>query len=317
MSRASVRIVIVNWNSGAQLGACLDSIEQFGGAEAVEVVVVDNGSVDGSARGDLGRRVRLICAGQNLGFGRACNLGAADAASDYLLFLNPDAALREGSLQMALGFMESPEGANVGVCGIRLEGESGEVQHHTTRFPGARTMFTLGQIQTRFDHLSDREVDHVIGAFYLIRRSLFEALGGFDERFFVYLEDLDLSLRVRQAGWKVHYLAGAVGFHKGGGTSDQVKDVRLFYSMRSRLLYARKHFSAFGAAYVVAVSLFVEPLLRIGRALLRRSPDEARQTIRAYRLLWSSLGDVLGNGPHLQGANSRPAPASLPRKPAG
>ncbi|RYE56337.1 MAG: glycosyltransferase family 2 protein, partial [Hyphomicrobiales bacterium] len=234
---AKVQVVIVNWNSGVWLGKSVGSIARFGGANVDRVVVVDNASADGSA--DViapGIDLRIIQTGANLGFGKACNLGAAGATAPYLLFLNPDAMLQPGSLADVLRFMESPEAAGVGVCGIRLVGEAGEVQHHTTNQPTPWTLFNLALLRTRFDHLQSRTVGHVIGAFYLIRREVFEAVGGFDERFFVYLEDLDLSVRVAATGWKIHYLAEASAFHKGGGTSEQVKAHRLFYSMQSRIL---------------------------------------------------------------------------------
>jgi hypothetical protein len=288
-----VRVVIVNWNSGPWLARALASLRAHAGAELAEVVVVDNASSDGSERLPLAPGERVIQTGANLGFARACNIGAAGAAAPYLLFFNPDAELREGTLQTALAYMESPQAAGVAVCGIRLVGEDGVAQRHVGAFPTPATMFRNEQREIDFDHLSSRDVDHVIGAFSLIRRSVFEQLGGFDERFFVYLEDLDLSWRVRQAGWRTHYLARAVAFHKGGGTSDGVKAERLFYSLRSRLLYAGKNFSRPGALFVLAVTLLVEPAARIARGLLGRREGETRQTLRAYRLLLGDLPAVL------------------------
>ena len=239
----AVDIIIVNWNSGPWLRNCLESIARFD--EGVnQVIVVDNGSVDGSAEAEApALRHRLVRTGANLGFGKACNLGAKSATAPYLLFLNPDAALLEGALPKAVALMDSEAGARTGICGVQLVGDDGATQHHTANFPTPGTIFTHEQRQTRFDHVHSRKVDHVIGAFYLIRRSLFEMLGGFDERFFVYLEDVDLSRRAHVAGWESYYLAEAKAFHKGGGTSEQVKAQRLFYALRSRILYAFKHFS--------------------------------------------------------------------------
>lgn len=293
MPKNSVRIVIVNWNSGSLLKNCLDSIEAFGGSEVAEVVVVDNGSTDGSDRIDPAPRHRIIRAGANLGFARACNLGAEGAATSFLLFLNPDAEIRAGTVQTAVAFMASPQATRIAVCGIRLVGEDGKVQHHVTRFPLARALFVTEHRILDFDHLSSREVEHVIGAFYLIRREIFESVGGFDERFFVYLEDLDLSYRIAQAGWKAYYLAEAVGFHKGGGSSDQIKARRLFYSMRSRLLYASKHLGPLRAFLVLAATLTLEPPARVARALLRRSMREAAETLSAYRMLVGDLPAIL------------------------
>ncbi|HEX8654754.1 MAG TPA: glycosyltransferase family 2 protein [Allosphingosinicella sp.] len=288
-----VRVVVVNWNSGHWLAQCLGSLREHAGPALAEVVVVDNGSADGSDDVALAQNGRLIRAGANLGFARACNLGAAGAATPYLLFLNPDAAVREGTIATVLRFMESEAASRVAVCGVRLVGEDGVVQHHATVFPTARTMFRAEDRTLRFDHLSSREVDHVIGAFYLIRRSVFEALGGFDERFFVYLEDMDLSRRVAKAGWKTWYLAEAVAFHKGGGTSEQVKAARQFYSTRSRLLYAAKHLPPAKSAFVFAATMTLEPAARIGRALLRRSMPELRESLAAYRMLAADLPGIV------------------------
>jgi N-acetylglucosaminyl-diphospho-decaprenol L-rhamnosyltransferase len=287
-------IVIVNWNSGDWLRRCVDSIRQHGEGHVDRVVVVDNGSTDGSDRIEPAPWLEIIHAGKNLGFAAGSNLGAQGATAPYILCLNPDAALHPGTLAKAIAFMERPEARQVGICGIRLVDETGQVQPHTVSFPTPATIYTLRTMGNGIDHSRSQPVDHVIGAFYLIRRSLFEELGGFDESFFLYLEDVDLSLRARQAGWSVHYLAEAVAFHKGGGTSEQIKASRLFYSLRSRLVYARKHFAGAGYLRVLATTLLVEPFLRLGRAGLRLSWREAADTLRAYRGLLAYLRDTRG-----------------------
>jgi GT2 family glycosyltransferase len=300
-----IRVVVVNWNSGHWLARCLDSLREHAGPGLAEVVVVDNGSTDGSEQVALAPNQRLLRAGANLGFAKACNLGAKGATAPYLLFLNPDAAVREGTIETVLRFMESEAASRVAVCGVRLVGEDGIAQHHATVFPTARTMFRAEDRTLRFDHLSSREVDHVIGAFYLIRRSVFEAVGGFDERFFVYLEDMDLSYRVAKAGWKIWYLAEAVAFHKGGGTSEQVKAARQFYSTRSRLLYAAKHLSPAKSALVFAATMTLEPAARLARALARRSLPEIRETLAAYRMLAADLPGIvrtMRHGPSREGS---------------
>ncbi|HEU0045930.1 glycosyltransferase family 2 protein [Sphingomonas sp.] len=290
----AVDVVIVNWNAGDQLATCLQSLARFGDGLIRSVVVVDNGSTDGSADFEVpGLSLRIIRAGENLGFGRACNLGAADAAAPLLLFLNPDAAVLPDALSRAVAFMATPEADDIGVLGIQLIDEDGDVHHHSTDRASPRTMFTHAQRAVRFDHLHSREVDHVIGAFYLIRTELFRSLGGFDERFFVYLEDVDLSARVQDAGWRVHYLAEARAFHRGGGTSDQVKAKRLFYALRSRVLYGFKHFSFASAVAVTAATLLAEPGLRLGRAVMRRSMREVHETLGAYGRLYRDLPAIL------------------------
>jgi GT2 family glycosyltransferase len=258
--------------------------------------VIDNGSIDGSLDGLATQNSDLdvVRAATNLGFGRACNVGVGRSRSRYILFLNPDASLRPDTLNRVLTFMESAAAKGVAACGIRLVGEDGVVQHHTTQLPEPWTMFTHGQRQTKFDHLQSRSVGHVIGAFYMIRREVFEALGGFDERFFVYLEDLDLSVRVHEKGWTVHYLADAEAFHKGGGTSEQVKARRLFYSLQSRLLYVFKHFSTYAAWGVLLATVSAELIVRLLRGVARGSLEEVVNTIKAYKMLFGAIPKIIG-----------------------
>lgn len=292
-----IAVVVVNWNAGKMLISCLASIVDYGAGLVDEVVVVDNNSSD---RSDLIAEnlpnTTLLRAGANLGFGKACNLGAQHVQSEYLLFLNPDAALFRDTLPKVIEYMQHPANSRVGICGVQLLDEFGRVSKSCARFPhpisfiahavGVDRFFPkLGHFMADWDHEKTREVDHVIGAFFLIRRDLFESIGGFDERFFVYLEDLDLSRRVRQAGWTSVYLTGARAFHAGGGTSNQVKARRLFYSLRSRLVYAFKHFSKVNALGVLLATILVEPVSRLAFALLRRSWSGFKETWIAYGML--------------------------------
>jgi GT2 family glycosyltransferase len=203
----------------------------------------------------------------------------------------------EGSLGVPLAFLSRPENKKVGVAGIALIDEEGIVQRTCARFPTPfgliatsvglkRLVPSLGTHMHDWDHSESRNVPHLIGAFFLIRRPLFDDLGGFDERFFVYLEDLDLSLRVRQAGYSSHYLREAEAFHAGGGVSSQVKAHRLFYSLRSRIQYAYKHFSRPAALGVALVTLGVEPLTRLAQLLLKQRWSEIGDLMSGFGMLW-------------------------------
>jgi GT2 family glycosyltransferase len=303
-----MRVIIVNWNAGSQLRECVDSIIQYGQSLVGQIVVVDNGSTDGSASvvADL-PQVTLVQAGANLGFGKACNLGAAHADSDFVLFLNPDARLFPDSLTRIVDFMRRPENAQVGICGVQLVDEDGHVARSCTRFPTTigfvahavgldRIIPTLGHFMGEWDHATTRQVDHVIGAFFLVRQSVFNALDGFDERYFVYLEDLDFSYRARQLGWSSVYLAEAQAFHAGGGTSRQVKARRLFYSLRSRILYAFKHFNPLAAILVLFATICIEPLSRSLLAVGRLSYAALKETWSAYGMLIRWLPDWIFKG---------------------
>lgn len=300
-------IIIVNWNSGGQLQDCLSSIAAHGAGRVGKVIVVDNGSTDGSDRVEApALQLVMVRAGRNLGFGPACNFGATHADAPFLLFLNPDAELREGVLAGALDHFAVPGADRVGVVGVRLVGRDGAAHRHCARFPSWRSFVgnSLGLTRAlkrwfppipllEFDHLSSRSVDHVMGAFYCIRRDVFEAVGGFDEGYFVYLEDLDLSRRVVQAGWRIDYVADVAAYHKQGGTSEQVKAHRLLYALEGNLIYAAKHLPWWQAATVGAVTLTVEPVSRLARAaLVRRSADEFRFTAQGFGMLYRALPDI-------------------------
>lgn len=304
--KVPVDIVIVNWNSGVQLRRCLDSMQQASreGLELARVVVVDNASSDGSA-GHLYFPVLPLTVIQNtwnLGFAAACNQGARKSEADYLLFLNPDTVVRHDSLEAPIAFLERPESADVGICGVQIVDETAHVARTCARFPApghfvGRCLgldrlfprFVPNHFRSEWDHCESCLVDHLMGAFFLVRRAVFELLGGFDERFFVYYEDLDFSHRARRAGWSSYFLATAQVMHRGGGCSEQVKAARLFYSLRSRILYSYKHFEWAPATGVMLATLLAEPFSRVVLAAAHGSLREMRETLRAYTMLWRNL----------------------------
>ncbi|MBV5336343.1 glycosyltransferase family 2 protein, partial [bacterium] len=199
----------------------------------------------------------------------------------------PDTELNAGSLAPTLEWLARPENARVGVVGVRLLDENGVAQRCCARTPtpGGLLAQSVGldrlaprlfppHFMSEWDHGDDRAVDQVMGAFLMIRRDLFERLGGFDERYFVYYDDVDLCLEARRAGWTVAHFAGASAYHKGRGTTDQVKALRLFYLWRSRLRFADKHFGVGGRLVARLAALLTEPAARIARAALRGRPAE-------------------------------------------
>ena len=243
---------------------------------------------------------------ENKGFAAACNQGGQGSRADYLLFLNPDTRLFADSLSVPLDFMEATQNQSVGICGIQLIDEHEEISRSCTRFPTPRMFYSKifgldklfpgffkSHFMAEWGHDKIREVDYVIGAFFLVRRSLFERLNGFDERFFVYLEDLDFSLRAHQAGWHSIYLVTAQAFHVGGGTSRQVKTLRLFYSLRSRLLYGFKHFTPYQAWALLGTTLLLEPISRAIFSLLGGHIKDLHNMLAAYRMLYKDLPNIL------------------------
>lgn len=291
----SLEIIIVNWNAGGQLFDCLHSLlVQDTGVKLKRVTVVDNGSTDNSLQNlcDLDLPLRILRNETNRGFSAACNQGATGSDADYLLFLNPDTILNHDSLSKPVAFLEDPKHATIGIVGIQLVDEEGVVNRHSCRFPTPWTTFCelsglnhistgriRGHVMSEWEHDTNRAVDHVIGAFFLMRRKVFEDNQGFDERFFVYKEDLDFSLRAKAAGWSSYYLADAKAFHQGGGTSKQIRSTRLFYSLRSRTQYCFKHFRKPAAIGLLLCGLVIEPLARCGWAVKRRAWPEIVETL--------------------------------------
>lgn len=300
-------VVIVNWNAGPQLKECIESIIIYNKGQVSRIIVVDNGSTDGSADAVEGLPdVEVIRTGENLGFGAACNIGAKVCQSPYILFLNPDTRLKANSISVPLAFMEKPENEKVGICGIQLVDDQGRVSRTCARYPTLGRLVSsalgvdklpglksTGMGMKEWDHKQSREVDQVMGAFFFCRRETFEACGGFDERFFVYFEEVDVARRSKLAGWKIWYLTQAQAFHAGGGTSHQVKVHRLFYSLRSRLLYAFKHFPRWQAWLLLLVTNLIEPFTRSAWCLLRGDFTGVKHTWAAYRMLWRSMGHIL------------------------
>jgi hypothetical protein len=308
MTKIPVSIIIVNWNAGQQLLDCIYSIRQHHNNLVESVIVIDNASEDDSiAKVEtleaLPFKLEITKNSSNRGFAAACNQGATLATADYLLFLNPDTLLFENSLTIPYQFMLNPENEKTGICGIQLIEESGKVSRSCARFPTPLLFFlhSLGLNKIKYLHKYDMHmhnwahdstqiVDHVIGAFFLVHKELFNKLNGFDERYFVYLEDIDFSLRMKtQLGLLSIYLTDAQAFHKGGGTSSQVKAHRLFYSLRSRMLYAFKHFSSINAWLVMAITLLVEPITRILLAVAKINISDVKNVWGAYCMLISDM----------------------------
>jgi GT2 family glycosyltransferase len=304
-------VVIVNWNAGVLLRRCLASLDGNHGGAINKVLVVDNASDDGSLRDALDFKsesfeLRTMTNAANEGFAAACNKGARACSSEFILFLNPDCEIYPATLDdMAAEMRELPL-AEYGVIGIRLVGPDGVIARGCNRQPSAVHYWvkllgvdriTAGRVQshimTEWPHTESRDVEHVIGAFYLVRRSVFEDLGGFDKRFFVYLEDLDLSRRILRAGYRIRYLSRASALHVGGGTSSKIKARRLFYSLRSRILFAFKHFSTPGAWGLLAGTVLLEPLIRLTYSAARMDFREVGETLAGYQDLWSELPRLL------------------------
>ncbi len=195
--------------------------------------------------------------------------------------------------------MERPENLDIGICGVRLVDDNGVTTTSAARFPSmlimAGKILGLSKIFPKLfpphimshNELSvSKVVDQIIGAFFLIRRNVFDMCFGFDERFFMYFEEVDLSIRANRLGYSSYFLSNVTAYHKGGGCSERAKASRIFYSLRSRLLYAQKYYSKIDYVFLILLTSIELPL-RLVNSILRRSWDDVQNTLIAYRQLVS------------------------------
>jgi len=249
-------IILVNWNTADLLVQCLESVRSSAAGREAQIVVVDNASEDDSVT-RLRERfpdVEVIENTRNVGFAKANNEGAARCSADLLVLLNTDTIVSPDSLKRMAEFMdENPE---VGILGPRLLGSDGLPQSSCRTEPSALSAFLeatlLGRLfrrsrffgraeMTWFDHRSTIDADYVSGACLMIRRALWEELGGFDGSFFFYGEDADLCRRARKTGARVVFYGDAEITHLGGGSAQRVGPKAAVEGYRSAFLFVRKH----------------------------------------------------------------------------
>lgn len=235
--RPPLSIILVSYNTVALLRDCLASVEpQLGPHD--EVIVVDNASSDGSA--DMVKSsypdTVLVASETNLGFGRANNHAISIAKSDLLWLLNPDTRLEPNALADAVAFMvENPA---IGMAGTALINPDGSSQSSVEyRYPGqAYAKSTIG-------HLPG-DIAWVMGASIIARRDVLKTVGGFDEQFFLYGEEVDLCLMVRKAGWPIGFVEDSVVIHHGGESErGETSGAVLEKKFNAEMLFYRKHYS--------------------------------------------------------------------------
>ncbi len=258
----NISIVIVNYNSMDYLSHCISSIEKSSGNLAVEIIVVDNNSTEGQPT-ELQNQfpdVRFIQLEENLGFGRANNIGVEHSSGKYILILNPDTVVEENTLQIMYEFMENHK--EVGAAGCKVLNSDGTFQLACRRgFPTPWVSFTkLFGLQSLFPKVKlfagynqtykpinkTYEVDSIIGAFMFIRRSSWDKVNGFDEAFFMYGEDIDLCYRIKKSGAKIMYVhTSSIIHYKGISTKRSAINVlQHFYDAMT--IFSRKHFAYSG-----------------------------------------------------------------------
>ncbi len=293
-------VIVVSYNSRGYLDGCLDSlITQLDPDD--ELIVVDNGSTDGSAEFVAAQypQVRLLRS-ENVGYAGGNNRGAEIARGDYLVFLNPDTIVMPGALSALVAPLRTnPRDALSTACIVFMDrpeviNTCGNTMHYTG------LTYCRGAGRPVGDYAQPVEVDAVSGAAFAIRRQVFEELGGFDERFFMYVEDTDLSLRARLAGYRCLYVPAAVIKHDYRPAYSPNK---AFYLERNRHLMLLKNLTR--ATYLrLLPGLALSEVVTWGYLLLKGARYWGIK-VRVYRWLWQHRGTMVAEAQRTQRRRQR------------
>lgn len=290
-------IIIVNWNSADYLRSCLTSVHSETRGISFEVIVVDNASYDGSEKmvRDLFPGVKFVQSDSNLGFARANNLGFLQAKGNILLFLNPDTEVVDGALATMTASLRAD--ASAGAAGARLLNTDGSLQtscvqsiptiaNQVLDFDLLRRLFPKhGLWGTRALYLNTSEpvrVDAISGACFMVRRDVFEGAARFSEQYFMYADDLDLSYKIKKAGYGILYLNECKVIHHGGKCSSQQEDnfsdlwqresmAQFFHNAHGRV-YSGMYRSAMAVVAVVRLGIVFCAAVLGGIGLQGKSP---------------------------------------------
>ena len=297
-------IIIVNWNTRDLTARCLSDVQATVKKIAYEIIVVDNNSSDGSQ--DMLRTqfpdVKLIANADNIGFARANNQGMIISDARYVLLLNSDAFVKADTIDRMVAFMD--EHPDAGMAGCKLLYEDGSLQASCATFPTLGTEFYIAlgldklfpnskifgrYLMTDWDYRSTREVDVIMGAFMLARKSVIDQVGMMDESFFMYSEEVDWCYRFKAAGWKILFTPEVECVHIWGGSSRAVKVETLIRLYRARVQFFRKHYGRL-TAFLYKIILALNSLVRIVPGALYYLRSEAgRQKHYAFRQLLGAI----------------------------
>lgn len=307
MSTPVLSVVVLSWNTKDLTLACLRALHAETPRHAREVIVVDNGSADGSADAIAAAfpAVRLLRNPDNRLYAEGNNQGAALATGEYVCTLNSDTEVRAGALDRLVDWLAAhPE---YGIAAPRLADPDGSVQHACMRFPTLLTALCFDSffgrfwpgswIQRRyqmrdFDHVHSRDVDQPPGACQVLRTAEWRALGGFDEQLSLFYNDVDLCRRLVRQGRRIRYVAEAeVMHHRGASTKNFARMLVIWH--KNRISYFTKHHGRFGRWWIrLCLRLRIwEEWWQIGRRN-RNDPQRARverdHLANAEREVWSS-----------------------------
>jgi len=282
-------VIIVNYNVRYFLEQCLHSVRNASAGLDVEVFVVDNASVDGSVKmvREKFPDVNLIASNENLGFAKANNLAMQKATGDYILLLNPDTVIESDTFSKCLAFMD--EHPDAGGLGVKMVDGKGKFLPESKRgLPTPEVAFyKIFGLSRLFPHSAkfsryhlghlDRDQVHSVevlsGAFMLMRRTALEKTGFLDEQFFMYGEDIDLSYRITQAGYKNYYYPGTRIIHYKGESTKKGSLNYVFVFYNAMIIFAKKHFSKNNArtfSFLIKLAIYFRASLSLGHRILRK-----------------------------------------------
>lgn len=317
INNMKLSVIIVSWNVREDLIRCLESLYKYPASD-FEVIVVDNASTEGTVEAVKSEfpEVILIANSHNRGFAAAINQGIDNSQAEYILLLNPDTVVYQNSLNGLIRFMDKNK--NVGVCGPQLLNGDGTIQLSARRFPTFRgalyrhTAFRYLRIfrneykkwlMKDFDHRIQKDVDQVMGAALMTRRSVVEQVGRMDESFFMYYEEVDLCYRIKQAGWRIVYVPEAEITHLGGRSAGQIPAAKRIMAMTSLLKFFRKHRGRFASAIFVCVfkpAIVINALVNIATGAIRyifavliSDPNSCKKSARRIKSSARLLSKIL------------------------
>lgn len=307
-----VSFIIVSWNAKSFLLNCLRSLEETAVDLRKEIIVVDNASTDGSPEAVRTEfpGVKVISNPGNFGFARANNIGIRQSAGRYLCLVNSDVVVLPQCVQNLSGYMERNSG--VGMVGPRILNADKGLQPSCRFFPSyvntiwrafavdtlfAQNPLFCGGFMTWWGHDAERKVDALSGCFWFVRRQAVEQVGGLDETFFIYAEDVDWCKRFHDAGWDVMFYPGAEAIHFGKASSSNAP-VRYYVELHKAMAqYWRKHHGKTGKIFFLAASTCSELLRIIPRGIslfvFRKNDDKTLYKYNRSKACISHMLDTI------------------------
>ncbi len=321
-SNMKLSVIIISWNVRQELLDCLHSIQENPPSHSYEIIVVDNASTDGTTDAVKGvfPDVELVINKDNRGFAAANNVGIQKSRGQYILFLNPDTIVHPQSLDTLVKFMDENE--DVGACGAKLLNLDGSLQDSVRCIPSFRsalhrhTAFKyIGIFKGNYkkwamkehDCSKQMDVDQVMGAALMTRKSVIEQVGPMDEEFFMYYEEVDLCYRIKKAGWRIVYVPESEVTHLGGRSAGQIPAGKRIMAMTSLLIFFKKHRGKFATGLfacifkpalvirdVIDISIgiikYVFSILIFNRKERRKSVDKIKKSVELLsKYSWLSL----------------------------